>query len=136
MRNSSSESETKVPLLGDIPLLHPVAYGLAASLGHVFSIFIHFRGGKAVATTAGTLLAYNFLYAGLLCLVFLIGLKLTKYVRAGSTAMAVGIIIIALAFQDYNLLLYGGIISLLIIFRHRGNYKKIISHTESKVKWI
>ncbi|MBN2605072.1 MAG: glycerol-3-phosphate 1-O-acyltransferase PlsY [Bacilli bacterium] len=123
-------------VFGDVTLLHPVAYGLAASLGHVFSVFIHFRGGKAVATTVGTIMAYNMLYAIILCVIFFIFLKLTKYVSVGSTAVAVGLIIIALIFQDYNLLLYGGAISLLIIYRHQSNYKNIIAKKESKVTWI
>jgi glycerol-3-phosphate acyltransferase PlsY len=76
------------------------------------------------------------LYAVILCVIFFIFLKLTKYVSVGSTSVAVGLIIIALVFQDYNLLLYGGAISLLIIYRHQSNYRNIIAKKESKVTWI
>lgn len=123
-------------VFGDITMFHPVAYGLAASLGHVFSVFIHFRGGKAVATTVGTIMAYNLIYALIIAIVFFSVLKLTKYVSAASTSSAATIIVIALVFQDYNLLLYGGLISLLVIFRHKSNFKNIIAHKESKVTWI
>ena len=48
---------TKYLLPDSLDLLHPLAYGFAATIGHVFSVYIKFRGGKAVATSAGMILA-------------------------------------------------------------------------------
>ena len=67
-------------VFGSVELLHPLVYGLAASLGHAFSIFIGFRGGKAVGTTVGMLIAYNLLYASIIGVVFFIVLKIFKFV--------------------------------------------------------
>ena len=122
-------------VFGEIDI-HPLAYGLAASLGHAFSPFIKFKGGKAVGTTGGVYTAYNIIYALVGLVVFLIVLKSTKYVSVGSTAIALLIPITALIVQDFDMLLYGSLTSILIIYRHRKNYKNISEKIEPKVTWI
>ena len=64
--------------------LHPLLIGLFAVIGHMFPIFAGFRGGKAVATSGGVLLAYVPLLFILLVIVFLISLKICKYVSLSS----------------------------------------------------
>lgn len=49
---------TSLPIIFSLPV-NPLVFGVAAVLGHTFPIFAHFKGGKAVATSAGMLLAYN-----------------------------------------------------------------------------
>lgn len=123
-------------VFGDVPLLHELFYGLTASLGHAFSPFINFKGGKAVGTTAGVYVAYNPLFGIIGFVVFIIVLKSTKYVSVASTSIAFLIIIVALIVQDFNMLLYGGLTMILIIYRHRTNYKNILKKIEPKVTWI
>ena len=126
----------RLDVFGDIELLHPLAYGLAASFGHAFSPFIKFKGGKAVGTTAGAYAAYNLFYALIGIVVFLITLKLTKYVSIGSTSIAFLIVISALIVSDFDMLFYGGLTMILIIYRHKSNYKNILNKIEPKVTWI
>jgi len=117
-------------------MFHPLVYGLASGIGHVFSVFIKFKGGKMVATSVGMVLAYNPLVAGIMLIVFLTTLKLSKYVSMGSTVTAISLPIIGLIIQDYNMALYGLIGALLVIYRHQENYRKIKAGTESRISWM
>ena len=109
---------------------------LAASFGHAFSPFIKFKGGKAVGTTAGAYAAYNLYYVFIGLVVFLIVLKSTKFVSVGSTSIAILIVIVALIVQDFHMLFYGSLTMILIIYRHKTNYKNILNKIEPKVTWI
>jgi len=126
----------RLNVFGDIELLHPLAYGFAASFGHAFSPFIKFRGGKAVATTAGAYAAYspwNIIFGAV---VFLIALKTTKFVSIASTAIAVLVFVIALISQDIEVIFYGVLTMTLIMYRHKTNYKNILNKIEPKTKWF
>ncbi len=126
----------KLDVFGDIELLHPLAYGLAASFGHAFSPFIKFKGGKAVGTTSGAYMAYNILFGAIGLVVFLVFLKATKFVSIASTSIAVLIVVVAIVIQDYDMLFYGSLGMLLIVYRHKKNYKNIFNKIEPKVTWI
>jgi len=117
-------------------LFHPLVYGLASGIGHVFSVFIKFRGGKMVATSVGMVLAYNPLVAGVMLIVFLTTLKLGKYVSMASTVTALSLPIIGLIISDYQMALYGAIGALLVVYRHQENYRKIRNGTETKISWM
>ena len=117
-------------------LLHPLAYGLAAAVGHVFSIYIGFKGGKAVATTIGAMLAFNILYALIMIVVFFIVLKIWKYVSISSTIAVLSSIIIGLVVMDWAMVLYCSFFFLLVFYRHQANYRNIYNKIEPKVKWF
>ncbi|MEC9484364.1 MAG: glycerol-3-phosphate 1-O-acyltransferase PlsY [Candidatus Izemoplasma sp.] len=122
--------------LGGYDLLHPLAYGVAAAIGHAFPVYLKFKGGKAVACTVGIAIGYNVLFAFIMFLGFMLVLKLWKYVSLASTAAAVTAVLIALVVQDYQMLLYFGLLMLLIMFRHKKNYHNISQGIEPKVSWI
>ncbi len=117
-------------------LFHPLAYGLAAAVGHVFSVYIRFKGGKAVATTIGAMVAFNIFYALIMIAVFLLILKIWKYVSVASTVAVFSTVIIGLVMTDWSMVLYSSLLFLLVAYRHQSNYKNIINKTESKVSWI
>lgn len=117
-------------------LFHPLAYSLIAAFGHAYSVFIKFKGGKAVGTTYGGILAFNPIFALVIAIVASITLKLTKYVSIGSTAIALTFIVCALVIGDYEVLLFATLSAALIIFRHQGNYRNIRNKVEPKVKWL
>lgn len=120
----------------DESLLFPILfYGVAAVLGHVFSIFLKFRGGKAVATSAGLVIFYNPLMALALGGIFFLVLKFTKYVSLASTSAAVGLVIAATIF-DHELLPFAAVLCIIVLIRHRTNYVKLYNKEESKVTWI
>ena len=119
--------------------LHPLLLGGIAVLGHMYPIFAGFRGGKAVATSAGVLLGYAWpLFAILVCS-FLISLKLTKMVSLtsiiASTIALIYAIINVFINGEWELLLLIAILATFIVYRHRENIKRIKNGTEPKIKW-
>jgi acyl phosphate:glycerol-3-phosphate acyltransferase len=120
--------------------LHPLLVGLFAVVGHMFPIFAGFKGGKAVATSGGVILAYNPFLFLLVIIVFFISLKLSKYVSLSS--MMAGLFAIIYTFidmiitHDWPLFVVVFALSSFVIFRHRANIKRIKNKTEPKVKWI
>jgi glycerol-3-phosphate acyltransferase PlsY len=70
--------------------LFALACGIAAILGHVFSVFVRFRGGKGVATAAGVMLGLAPLALGVALAIWLVVLKLSGYVSLASIAAAAG----------------------------------------------
>ena len=108
--------------------------GLAAFLGHLWPVFFRFRGGKGVATAAGVLLALN-PWLGLATLAS--WLLIAVFLRYSSLAS-----IVAAAFAPFYQLLIWGVepvllaivpMSLLLIWRHEANIRKLLAGTESKL---
>lgn len=120
-------------LLGVSHTVNPLLIGLFASLGHTVSLFDHFHGGKAVATSAGILLAYNPPLFGVACGIFVATLLLTSMASASSIIGITSIFLIALGINDWILAIVAGILTLLVLNRHRGNIKRIMNGKESLV---
>lgn len=130
-----------LPLFLGTESVHPLLLGVVAVIGHMFPIFAGFRGGKAVATSAGVLLAHNPLLFLFLVICFFSTLKLTKYVSLSSILTA--IIAVLYSIIDYFFLngtwqsfLFVMALGFFIIYRHRTNLIRIKEKTEPKVKWI
>lgn len=115
--------------------VNPLLIGLFASIGHTCSIFDHFHGGKAVATSAGILLAYNPTLFGLAASLFIVIILLTSMVSCASIVTVLTVFGIALGIHDHILSIIAGLISILIIYRHRSNIKRIINGNESMVSF-
>jgi glycerol-3-phosphate acyltransferase PlsY len=120
-------------LLGHVALVPafavPVAkaiFGLLAVLGHNYSIFRGFKGGKGVATTFGVVLAMSPRVALLAALLWLACVALTKYPSVGSL-VAVGCMPILMALQKGDLpsILFCVAAAGLAIFRHRENLERL-----------
>lgn len=118
--------------------------GLASVIGHCFPIFVHFHGGKAVATTFGFFLGVATLVNGhifwqfifpVLC--FLVILYLTKMVSLSSIS-AVFIEAVVSIFINANKLVPVAVFILwiLVTYRHKSNIERIKNGTESKIKWM
>jgi len=108
--------------------------GLAAFIGHLWPVFFRFHGGKGVATAAGVLLAIN-PYLGLA--VLLSWALIAVFFRYASLAS-----IVAAAFAPFFQALIWGVepallaiiaMSLLLVWRHEGNIRKLLAGTESKL---
>lgn len=123
--------------------LNPVWFGVCAILGHTFPIFAGFKGGKAVATSAGMLLGYAPLFFLYSCVIFVISLLVTSMVSFASmiaapliTLSTIFIPIIApgiLPQQDWVLTLIAVAVTAFIFYRHKENIKRIKNGTESRV---
>lgn len=120
-------------LLGVSHSVNPLLIGIFASLGHTFSIFDHFHGGKAVATSAGILLAYNPPLFAVACAIFVSTLLLTSMASCASIIGITAIFIIALCEHDLILSCVAGVLTLLVIWRHKSNIGRILTGKESLV---
>lgn len=115
-----------------------VAAGLSAVLGHMFTFWLGFKGGKGVATTAGVLLgiAPLAMLGGLA--VWLLFFFTLRYVSLASMMAGVGVVITMVIEMmrngrwDFVMLGFGVLIMLLVIVRHRSNISRLIAGTEPK----
>lgn len=125
------------PLIGSTVSLQ-LAVGAAAVLGHIFSIYMRFKGGKGVATILGVVLAIH-PWAALICLgVFFMLFLPTRYVSLGSIGAAFAFpILVILIFKanDPAMIHFSWIFSLLIIFTHRKNIARLIGNRENKIRF-
>ena len=111
--------------------------GLACIFGHCYPIFAEFRGGKAVSTSLGYFLCIEPLYAVVAMVVFLLVLKISKYVSLSSISTAL-IILCIIPFLAVSVTAKICILLavILLVYRHKDNIKRIRNHTESKIQWM
>lgn len=120
--------------------------GCAAIIGHVFPIYLNFKGGKGVATSFGISLGlwpYFTISVSIALIAWLIVLLIWRYISLASIVAAVafplalvGIIIVRESWQLadlWPLLIAATIIPLMVVLRHRSNISRIIAGTESKI---
>jgi glycerol-3-phosphate acyltransferase PlsY len=128
----------------DYTLVQIIA-GCAAILGHIWTVFAGFRGGKGIATAGGMLLGLAPLEVAISLGVFAIVLLVSNYVSLGSLSAAVAFPltmffrenVFMAGIEGYNTLIFFSIgISLLIIYTHRSNIKRLLKGTESKITTI
>jgi glycerol-3-phosphate acyltransferase PlsY len=109
----------------------PVAAGVAAIVGHIYPLWLGWRGGKGVATSAGmfaVLAPVPFAIAGA---VFIVGVSATRYVSVGSMAGVVTLAIATAASDAPAPVVAGAMLTaLLVIYGHRGNVSRLVAGTE------
>ncbi len=114
-----------------------VACGLAAVLGHTYTVFLKFKGGKGVATTYGVLLALAPISTILVFLILVGVVAMTKYVSAGSIVSAIlfpiFIWLLGESGQGFSVLLLALLVGAAVVFKHRSNIKRIMDGTENKL---
>lgn len=109
--------------------------GLAAFCGHVFSVFLKFRGGKGVATALGVFLALAPLAVAIAVALFAVLMFLWRYVSLGSiSAAAVMPLAVFFLGGSKTVTIVTLIIALIVIVRHRENIRRLLSGNESKFK--
>ena len=110
---------------------------LACVIGHCYPIFAGFRGGKAVSVAIGYALVTNIYAFFIAVVVFLVTLKLSKYVSLASIIGSLTILILS-PFISYGTLgtLTNACIVGLLIYKHKDNIKRIATHTENKITWM
>lgn len=115
---------------------HGLIVGIFAIIGHVYPIYLKFKGGKAVATSAGVVLGVNPILLLILAVIFFGILYLTKYVSLSSIIAAISCVIGSLIIHDYILFGMSAFVSIILIFRHRSNIIRIFKGEEPKIKWM
>ncbi|MDI6681157.1 glycerol-3-phosphate 1-O-acyltransferase PlsY [Leuconostoc suionicum] len=123
---------------GLLPLLfhssiNPMLVGIGAILGHTFSIWIDFKGGKAVATSAGVLLAYNPIFFIIIISIFVILLSISSMVSLSSMISFSCAVLISLYYHDWILTIVATILTIFVFYRHRTNISRIRNGTESTI---
>lgn len=113
--------------------IHPVFIGVFAILGHIYSAYIHFKGGKAVATSAGVALALHPIFLLIFVGVFLIILFLSSTVSLASISAVFLAAIGSLFIDDPLFSVVVWFLALIILYLHRENIKRLRKGTESKV---
>ncbi len=108
--------------------------GFSAILGHNFSLFLKFRGGKGVATSIGVLVIYSPQVAILTLIIWLAAVLITKYSSLGAIA-AFGLLPVNMfLFDPVGIkVLISAMITLLVLVRHIGNIERIIKGAERKI---
>lgn len=134
------------PLVGAKELSSALAVGCAAILGHIFPIYIKFKGGKGVATSFGVALGlwpYYTLCAAAATLVWLVTVAIWRYISLGSIAAAAAFpvtLAVAIAVEPawhlrnlWPLLVIGCGIPVMVVARHKENIKRLLAGTESRI---
>jgi glycerol-3-phosphate acyltransferase PlsY len=151
-----------VPMLAALPLIRPLsapsqtqkvlllwlwlAIGCAAILGHIFPVYVKFKGGKGVATSFGVALGlwpYYTISAAAAGAVWIVFVLIWRYVSLASIAGAVTFPVVLFtsvilipgwdASTLWPLLIVATLIPLMVIVRHRENVKRLLAGTESKI---
>ena len=153
----------KLHPIGTFPDINEVALrllaGMSAVIGHVFTLFAGFKGGKGVSTAAGMLIGIAPVSMLMVVGIFLLTVYLSRHVSVASMLAAIAFpLIIAIRkyiFElgggldyyiklfgsklffhdslDYHLMIFGLVVALAILYTHRTNIRRLISGTESRV---
>lgn len=115
--------------------IHPIIIGVVAVIGHVFPIYLKFKGGKAVATSAGVILGTNPVLFLIIAIIFFTLLFTTKMVSLTSMLTSIANFIGSLFFEDKILMGVSFLIMIVIIVRHKSNIERIMNGTESKINF-
>mgnify|MGYP001437888736 CR=1 FL=1 len=107
---------------------------LCAFLGHVFPIWLKFKGGKGVATYVGILFAINIYFGLVFIIIWLITFGLSKLSSLSSLVGSISIPIYLLILTQFDQIFFFTIMFVLIFFTHRENIKRLINKEETKTK--
>ena len=133
-----------LPTIFGVTGISPMVFGLLAVLGHTFPIFAGFKGGKAVATSAGVLIGFSPVFLILLAIYFFASLYLTSMISFSSVTVAIlaslGVLFLPLTgwiLPSYDLIFTLIVLALatLIIIRHKDNIKRILNKNENIISW-
>ena len=107
---------------------------LCAFLGHVFPIWLKFKGGKGVATYVGILFAINFYFGIVFTIAWFVTFFISKYSSLSSLVGATSIPIYLLILTQFNQVIFFTIMLVLLFFTHRENIKRLKNKEETKTK--
>jgi acyl phosphate:glycerol-3-phosphate acyltransferase len=109
-----------------------------AVLGHSYSIWLGFKGGKGVATSLGSLFGLNWIVAAIVCVVWIVAFQLTRYVSLSSIAAAIALpvtvatMLFLKQLQTPILLYFAVFLATVIVLRHRSNLSRLLKGTEPR----
>lgn len=107
--------------------------GMAAFAGHVWPVWLGFKGGKGVATYIGTLLALNWLVGLLFCATWLIVAVVRRYSSLAALIAAAAAPVFAYIWSGVALSATCAILSLILYYRHKDNILRLLDGTETRI---
>lgn len=130
-------------ILGDYDSQSPefidfeLALAVCGLLGHIFPVYVGFRGGKGVATLLGILVAIHPQAALVCAIVFMTTLFFSGYVSLSSMVSGITFPIVIMGFYSTNssINIFSLAVAILIIVTHQRNIERILQNEESRVKW-
>ena len=121
---------------------HAVYFAILAAVmcvvGHTFPIWLRFKGGKGVATSAGAVFGLMPLAAVIIFLVWVLVFQITRYVSVASLVaasalpVAVALLIHWEIIEDAGLLYFSILLAILVVWRHRSNFSRLLKGTEQR----
>jgi len=109
--------------------------GIAAMLGHIFPVYVGFKGGKGVATLFGVICAISLYPTLIMAGIFFITLILTRYVSLGSMMAGLSFpVLVVVVFKETtpSLVIFSLIIAILMLFTHQKNIERLLRKEENK----
>ncbi|GBD94498.1 glycerol-3-phosphate acyltransferase [bacterium BMS3Abin05] len=134
-------SQIRIDPISVAPVYLQIIAGFSAVIGHIWTIFAGFRGGKGVGTAAGMLIGLYPIAFIFVFIVFLLVLVTTRYVSVSSMTAAASLPLFLLILDYFGraykpqLMVLSLIIVLLIIFTHRSNIKRLFAGNENRVRF-
>jgi len=114
-----------------------VAGGMTSVLGHTFSCFLGFRGGKGVATSLGVIVGLNWLIAAIALGIWAVIVAATRYISLGSIVATAAVPLMMFFWDAMDVpeayRLFAAIAAVLIIVKHRSNVARLISGAETRI---
>jgi len=107
--------------------------GTAAVLGHLFPVWLGFRGGKGVATGLGVLLAASWPVGLACCAVWLLAAKFLKMSSAAALTAFAAAPLFALVLSSTDHALMALLIAVLVFWRHEANIRRLLAGTEPRI---
>ena len=108
--------------------------GLMAFLGHIFPVWLKFKGGKGIATYLGILFVISFKLGLIFCLTWIIVALITKYSSLSSIVSALVIFLISVYQNNLELNFFLFIVFVIILYTHRQNIVRLKNKKEDKIK--
>ncbi len=121
------------PIVGNLAPEWGALFGLMAIVGHTFPVYLKFKGGKGVATSAGMLLGVAPLAVGIGFVCWIICMVITRYVSLSSIVAAMAVTV-SVWIQDKGLVINVALtlLAVLIIWLHRANIERLLKGTENR----
>jgi glycerol-3-phosphate acyltransferase PlsY len=132
-------------LKGVLPILYGLKHfdspviiimgGAAAIVGHLFSPYLKFKGGKGISTFLGICLVFHFPLALVFAVAFLLTYYLYRYVSAASLAGVTAVFFVTLFSQVAEVSMVMFMVTVLIMAKHHGNIRRMMAGTEPQLIW-
>lgn len=122
-----------VVIAGRFGLEAALLAGLGAFLGHLFPVWLGFKGGKGVATYLGVLVALSWQGAVMFAAAWLATAFLTRYSSVGALVAAVAVPLALLLLGQTQIAALFVIMSVIVFFKHRANISRLLAGTETKI---